>query len=185
MKKTIIVSGIVVIVLVLVLFVLRFSSGGEDLWICKGGQWVKHGNPSAPMPSTPCDSSVSSQNNLEKQENVLASQEQNIAQNATIKVETPLPSSVVKSPLRISGEAKGWYFEAVFPAKLVDENGKVLATRNVQAQDDWMTDSFVPFMATLTFNPGNAKKGTLILQKNNPSGQKEKDESISIPVSFE
>jgi len=184
MKKTIIVFGIVVIVLVLILFVLRFFSGSEDLWICKDGQWIKHGNPSAPMPSTPCDSLVLPQSNPEKQEPTSAPQEQSPTQNVTIKVEEPLQSSVVKSPLRISGEAKGWYFEAVFPAKLVDENGKVLATGNVQAQDDWMTDSFVPFMATLTFNPGNATKGTLILQKNNPSGQKEKDESISIPVSF-
>jgi uncharacterized membrane protein len=32
---------------------LRFFSG-EDDWICKNGQWVKHGNPSASMPITLC-----------------------------------------------------------------------------------------------------------------------------------
>jgi len=26
----------------------------EDTWICKNGEWVKHGKPSAPMPSYPC-----------------------------------------------------------------------------------------------------------------------------------
>lgn len=27
---------------------------GEDDWICKGGEWVKHGNPSFEAPSVPC-----------------------------------------------------------------------------------------------------------------------------------
>ena len=28
---------------------------GEDNWICDHGQWVKHGQPSTPVPTTPCD----------------------------------------------------------------------------------------------------------------------------------
>ncbi|MFA5173261.1 MAG: DUF2178 domain-containing protein [Candidatus Paceibacterota bacterium] len=27
---------------------------GEDDWICRGGEWVKHGNPSFEAPSVPC-----------------------------------------------------------------------------------------------------------------------------------
>ena len=27
---------------------------GEDNWLCRNGEWVKHGNPSAPMPTEPC-----------------------------------------------------------------------------------------------------------------------------------
>lgn len=26
----------------------------EDYWVCQGGTWVRHGQPSAPQPSTPC-----------------------------------------------------------------------------------------------------------------------------------
>ncbi|MCL4339030.1 GerMN domain-containing protein [Patescibacteria group bacterium] len=41
---------------------LRFLTGGdEDTWICQNGTWIKHGNPSRPMPSENCiqeDSSV-------------------------------------------------------------------------------------------------------------------------------
>jgi len=33
---------------------LRFHSS-EDTWICKNGQWVKHGHPSFPAPSRPCE----------------------------------------------------------------------------------------------------------------------------------
>jgi len=37
------------------LLVVRFLFGGdEDTWICSGGQWVKHGNPRAFQPKTPC-----------------------------------------------------------------------------------------------------------------------------------
>lgn len=37
------------------LFVARFLLGGdEDTWICSNNQWVKHGNPSAPQPTTGC-----------------------------------------------------------------------------------------------------------------------------------
>ena len=35
-----------------ILFIRLIS--GEDDWICVGGQWVKHGMPSAQIPTTPC-----------------------------------------------------------------------------------------------------------------------------------
>lgn len=36
---------------------LRLGSGDEDTWLCQNNQWIKHGNPSAPMPTTACISS--------------------------------------------------------------------------------------------------------------------------------
>lgn len=40
---------------VLLLIGLRFLLGGnEDVWLCVGGQWVKHGNPSSSMPESGC-----------------------------------------------------------------------------------------------------------------------------------
>lgn len=35
------------------LFLIRLFSG-EDDWICQNGQWVKHGQPSAPTPQSKC-----------------------------------------------------------------------------------------------------------------------------------
>lgn len=55
-KKTI--AGILIFVCVLfaALLALRFVFGGpEDDWICEVGGWEKHGNPSSPMPSEPCN----------------------------------------------------------------------------------------------------------------------------------
>lgn len=109
-----------------------------------------------------------------------------------IKVQTPLVESLVSSPLNISGEARGnWFFEASFPVVLVDWDGVVVAEGVAEAQGEWMTESFVPFVASLEFiNPYNSgdpdfmKKGTLILRKDNPSGLPENDDALEIPIKF-
>lgn len=48
---------LLILVMILIIFgVLRFVFGGpEDSWVCKEGSWVKHGNPSNPMPLDKCE----------------------------------------------------------------------------------------------------------------------------------
>lgn len=103
-----------------------------------------------------------------------------------IRVTSPRPNEVVTSPLEVTGEARGtWYFEASFPIKLVDEFGKELAVTPAEAEDDWMTEEFVPFKARLTFTPpAEGGKGMLILEKDNPSGLISIADELRIPVSF-
>ncbi len=102
-----------------------------------------------------------------------------------IKLEEPLPHTLASSPLLIKGKARGqWYFEASFPVILKDANGKIIAQAPAQAQGEWMTTEFVPFTATLTFSKPATTTGTLILQKDNPSGLPENDDSIEIPLTF-
>jgi len=56
MKKNILILVIAIVVLAVVWLGIRFIIGGpEDTWICQNGQWVKHGNPSAAMPTKPCE----------------------------------------------------------------------------------------------------------------------------------
>lgn len=102
-----------------------------------------------------------------------------------IRVTHPVAGAEIASPVLIAGEARGtWYFEASFPVKLVDENGQELVRGVATAQGDWMTEDFVPFTATLTFDPQGAKAGKLILEKDNPSDMRELDAFIGIPVKF-
>lgn len=109
-----------------------------------------------------------------------------IGTNPNITVDTPAPYSVVKSPLTITGSARGmWYFEASFPVLLLDGNEKEIAITPAEAQGDWMTESFVPYQALLEFTQPSTKTGTLLLQKDNPSGLPEHDAEIRIPVSFQ
>jgi hypothetical protein len=52
MKKIVIVA----LVLVFGFLFFRFVIGGpEDTWICTNGEWVKHGNPKASIPTTVCE----------------------------------------------------------------------------------------------------------------------------------
>ena len=102
-----------------------------------------------------------------------------------IKVTSPKPKAKISSPLSIEGEARGnWYFEASFPISLVDASGTVVASGAGKAQGDWMTTAYVPFTSTLTWAAGKATSGILILKRDNPSGLKENDASVSIPVRF-
>jgi hypothetical protein len=103
-----------------------------------------------------------------------------------IRVETPHPNKVIKSPLKILGEARGnWFFEASFPIVLVDQDRRTIAEGIATAQSDWMTTEFVPFEAELTFvidEVMSGKKGTLYLHKDNPSGLSEYNDLLEIPV---
>jgi len=44
---------IIGIIIIVVAIVLRITSS-EDDWVCQNGEWVKHGSPSAPQPTTTC-----------------------------------------------------------------------------------------------------------------------------------
>ncbi len=110
-----------------------------------------------------------------------------------IVLDSPRPFAEVTSPLTVTGKARGqWYFEADFPIRLEDANGELIAERFATAQlgpedpdSTWMTEEFVPFEGTLEFDTPTTETGTLILQKDNPSGLTEHDDELRIPVRFE
>jgi hypothetical protein len=102
-----------------------------------------------------------------------------------IRVAQPRPDDVVVSPLIIRGEARGfWYFEASFPVRLVDANGKQLAIGIAQAQGEWMTEEFVSFQVALEFSKPATETGILILEKDNPSGDPARAAELRIAVRF-
>lgn len=109
-----------------------------------------------------------------------------------IRISEPRPNTVVKSPLTVKGMARGnWFFEASFPVRLFDGNGEMLARGIATAQGDpatggvnWMTAEFVPFEATLKFAQPATKSGTLLLDKDNPSGLPENDDALRVPIRF-
>jgi hypothetical protein len=104
-----------------------------------------------------------------------------------VRLTSPLANEVITSPLTIKGEARGnWFFEASFPVKLLDGNGNPvpLEPGYVMATGEWMTTNYVPFQSSHTFIAPATPTGTLILQKDNPSGEPQFDDSFSIPVRF-
>lgn len=102
-----------------------------------------------------------------------------------IRVSNPRPNAAVGSPLFVKGMARGnWFFEASFPVKLLDSSGQEVARGIAQAKGEWMTTEFVPFEAVLAFGSAEGS-GTLVLEKDNPSGLSEQADELRIPVRFE
>lgn len=105
--------------------------------------------------------------------------------NDLIKVSNPKEKDIIKSPMNLEGEARGfWYFEASFPGRIVDAYGETLRSFVVQADAEWMTENFVPFKEEIVFADAPTKEGAIILDKDNPSGLPENADQIFIPIRF-
>lgn len=115
-----------------------------------------------------------------------------VEHNDRIRVHTPLPETVIASPLTVAGEARGmWFSEAVFPVLLTNWNGLIIAEGVARAESDWMSEAYVPFTAELVFESpyweGAAdfmRRGTLMLLRDNPSGLPEHDDAVEFTVYF-
>lgn len=103
-----------------------------------------------------------------------------------IQVDSPQPGGLITNPVTITGKARGqWYFEASFPITILDETGKVIGQGHAEAQSNWMTSEFVPFIAKVTFTKSPTKTGTILLEKDNPSGLSEHADSVRVLIRFE
>ena len=107
-----------------------------------------------------------------------------ISQDGTITVSVPVMNAVVASPVMVAGSANGWYFEAVFPVKVLDGDGTVLGSGQAQAHGDWATTSSVTFSAAISFAAPKYATGTIVFKKDNPSGLPQNDEKFALPVRF-
>lgn len=91
----------------------------------------------------------------------------------------------IKSPLTIQGKARGtWFFEANFPITLRGNEGQVMTQTHATAEGEWMTEDYVPFTATVTFNQPASGSGMLIFEKDNPSGLPEHADQFRVKVNF-
>ena len=95
-----------------------------------------------------------------------------------------IPAGVtVLREFSVFGQARGpWYFEASFPVEVVAEGGKVVAMGHAEAEGEWMTEEFVPFKAEVKLTEVYSGPATLILHKDNPSGDEERDASVEVPI---
>lgn len=105
--------------------------------------------------------------------------------NDLVRLTAPEADAIIDSPVTIRGEARGsWYFEGSFPLRLLDGNGEMLGIVAARALGEWMTTEFVPFEATISFAAPETATGTLILEKDNPSGLPENADELRVPVRF-
>ena len=183
-------KNITLTALAAVLTVLAFCLFAMIVW-----HWATTGGeifPSVPDDylnvSPPAEQDMPEQKETAKpaaEQNPLAATSETPPADREIILENIVTGTTVSSPREIRGQAKGsWYFEAIFPVRLLDGNGREISLTQANAQSDWMTDDWVKFKATLDFLPPETKEGTLILQNDNPSGLPENDRRVEIPIKF-
>jgi hypothetical protein len=101
----------------------------------------------------------------------------------------PRRGGTITSPVTVSGDAPGtWFFEGSFPVVVVDWDGKVIGNGHVTAQENWMTTNYVPFSGVIEFTVDPSAPyhtGSVIFQKDNPSGLPQNDAALEVPVSFQ
>ena len=103
----------------------------------------------------------------------------------TIQLDYWTDAMTITSPLTITGKVPGsWSFEGSFPVILKDGAGNTLAQGPAKLQGDWMTDELVAFTVTLQFTKPASPNGTLILQKDNPSGLAKNEDSLTVTVRY-
>jgi hypothetical protein len=147
-----------------------------DALMCEDGSMLGRTGPDCTFPDCPSMAippDVSAQIDAKKDRIVLTS---------------PIPLSKISSPVTLTGIARGyWFFEGSFPVTIVDESGRTIGEGMATAQGEWMTEEFVPFTATIPFTfdtQSDVRAGTILLQKDNPSGLPENDDALKIPVTF-
>lgn len=179
-KNTKIILVIVLIILIAILLILvkqaKTPFVNKNIQITNFEECVAAGNPI--MESYPQQCRANNQTFVQNIGNELAKTD-------LIRIDNPRPNQRITSPLKITGQAIGyWFFEGDFPARLYDANKKEIAAVPVRAIGEWMTEDFVKFAAELIFTKPNTATGTLILTKDNPSGLPANDDQLRIPVKF-
>lgn len=110
-----------------------------------------------------------------------------VENKSDIEVFMPKPSDAISSPFKITGVVRGsgWSgFEGqVGTVKLLDSDGKELATGILKATTEWTT---LPtnFETNLTFTAVSGTSGTLVFKNENPSGMRQRDKIFNLQVTF-
>lgn len=107
------------------------------------------------------------------------------AKGVTVSVFSPIKNAAVVSPVAVLGEVPGnWSFEAQFPVQLKNGKGDTVAQATAHVLGNWQTTALVPFSVQLTYTTAQTGNGSIVLQKDNPSGLTQNEDSVSIPVHF-
>lgn len=98
----------------------------------------------------------------------------------------PVVTKIDGTIIRIEGAARGyWFFEASFPVEIVDAfDNQLTSVSPATAQSEWMTTEFVPYVAEINLTTPYSGPAKIILHKDNPSGEPERDASLMYEINL-
>jgi hypothetical protein len=142
---------------------LLLLRGNEDTWICSNGNWVKHGHPSASMPTKPCAQ-------------VKTNPTPTINPNANIILESPKEGETIASPFVITGRARVFENQLNFRVRGAKGNSLIEGTMTANASD---VGQFGPYEVTISSVPKG--KATIEVFDHSPKDGSEIDK-VSVEV---
>ncbi len=106
-----------------------------------------------------------------------------VASSSRAVVTSPASGAKVAHTFTVSGSApNNWYFEAVFPIQVRDSNDDLIANAQARAQSDWTKPGMIAFTANVTIDAAYSGPATLIVLKDNPSGNPENSDEVTVPI---
>ncbi|MBP9758239.1 GerMN domain-containing protein [Candidatus Dojkabacteria bacterium] len=102
-----------------------------------------------------------------------------------LQIFQPDSLSEIKSPLVIEGEVRGvWYFEGTFPIRIEDKDGNLIKQGIAQSSEDWMSDDWVGFRASIDFDVENTTDAKIVFERSNPSGLPENEDQATFDITL-
>ena len=136
----------------------------ENTWICSNGNWVKHGHPTASMPTKPCTQTSNPTSAVNP--------------NANIILESPKAGDTPGSQFVIKGKAR--VFENQLNFRIRDSKGLSLIEGTMSAKSP-NADKFGAFEATVSSLPAG-KTTVEVFDKSAKDGSEIDKVSIDITV---
>jgi hypothetical protein len=171
MKKGLIIGIVFFVLIGLGLLSAKFFSG-EDDWICRDGEWIKHGNPKAGKPTQNCGKAI--ENKVDDPEEQLQA-----AEEANILVFNPKENAKISSPFDLEGKAR--VFENVVSIRLKDTDGKVLFQGTTEAKSP-DTGKFGLFQEEISYSTIQTKGILEVFESSAKDGSEVN--KVAIPVKF-
>jgi hypothetical protein len=182
-KTTIFIIVSILIAVFAVVFCIRILSG-EDDWICQNGQWVKHGNPNSPAPTSGCGEAIKKEE-VKDEKKQTDNQEPKVqaldnVDGTNIIVDAPKANESIGLPLFIKGKAR--VFENTVSYRIKDSEGTVLLENYTTANSPDM-GQFGPFEASVNYLEPKGDKGTVEVFEYSAKDGSEINK-VEIPVVF-
>lgn len=102
-----------------------------------------------------------------------------------IRLTSPVPNTIIGSPLIVSGEAReNWFADGPLLVELIDTRGNVLGTARAEAQSSVHLGDFVPLSAKLEWFPDRVSslRGTVRITKYQMPNTATAPETLLVPV---
>lgn len=183
--------GVIMAVLgMTILFVIiwRGCTKKNGEWVCENGEWIAKGEVTTEEPKGDCVDNVAQQVPEERVKPAAEFIEIDSArptEGIDIRIFSPHVNGTIESPLKITGEAKGWFVDKKLIVQLIDESGNILVNTEAVSSADINEEEYTPFEVTIDFDAKNVKAGDLVFQKINPSNDPSNARTFSFPIFFE